>query len=235
MFAVAVAQRRRRPKPRKFSANTDTESGGTAAFSGRDRRLLDHFAPPGPLFGFRFACKLRSAQTRVFGSLRIERRQRSCYLSDVSSTQMGRHLNARPAEVYRALVDARAVSTWMVPAGMTSRVHAFDAREGGTFRISLTYDAPTATGKTSAQTDTFHGRFVKLVPDREVVEVIEFETADPAMRGEMTVRYLLNEAEGGGTDLRAVHEGVPPGVSAADNETGWRMSLDKLAALVEAK
>jgi uncharacterized protein YndB with AHSA1/START domain len=238
MFGVAVAQRPRRPKPRKFSANTDTESGGTAAFSARDQRLLDHFVPPRPLFGFRFAYKLRSAQTCVSGSLRIELRQRiCCYLSGVSSTstRISRHLNARPAEVYRALVDARAVSTWMVPAGMTSRVHAFDAREGGTFRISLTYDAPTATGKTSAQTDTFHGRFVKLVPDSEVVEVIEFETADPAMRGEMTVRYLLNEAEGGGTDLRAVHEGVPPGVSAADNETGWRMSLDKLAALVEAK
>jgi hypothetical protein len=27
---------------------------------------------------------------------------------------------------------------------------------------------------------------------------------------------------------------VPPGISAADNETGWRMARDKLAALVEA-
>jgi hypothetical protein len=28
--------------------------------------------------------------------------------------------------------------------------------------------------------------------------------------------------------------GVPPGVSPVDNELGWRRSLDKLAALVEA-
>jgi hypothetical protein len=28
-----------------------------------------------------------------------------------------------------------------VPDGMTCHVHAFDAREGGSFRISLTYDA----------------------------------------------------------------------------------------------
>src|SRR6266498_1054644 len=49
----------------------------------------------------------------------------------------------------------------MVPTGMTSHVHAFDPREGGAFRISLTYDAPTATGKTTAHTDTFHGRFVR--------------------------------------------------------------------------
>jgi len=56
----------------------------------------------------------------------------------------------------------------MVPTGMTSHVHAFDAREGGSFRISLTYDAPTGTGKTTAHTDTFHGRFVKLVPNEQV-------------------------------------------------------------------
>lgn len=51
----------------------------------------------------------------------------------------------------------------MVPSGMTSHVHAFDAREGGLFRISLTYDEPTGIGKTTARTDTYHGRFVKLV------------------------------------------------------------------------
>jgi len=31
-----------------------------------------------------------------------------------------------------------------------------------------------------------------------------------------------------------VHEALPPGVSKADNEEGWRMALGKLAALVEA-
>ena len=120
------------------------------------------------------------------------------------------------------------------PDGMTSRVHAFDAREGGSFRISLTSDAPTGTGKTTAHTDTFHGRFVKLVTNEQVVEVVEFETTDPALRGEMTITIALADADGGGTDVLAVHDGLPPGLSTADNETGWRMSLGKLAALVEA-
>jgi hypothetical protein len=39
-----------------------------------------------------------------------------------------------------------------------------DAREGGSFRTSLTYEQPTGTGKTTAHTDTYHGRFVELVP-----------------------------------------------------------------------
>jgi uncharacterized protein YndB with AHSA1/START domain len=78
------------------------------------------------------------------------------------------HVNAPRERVYRALLDAEAVRRWMVPDGMTSLVHAFDAREGGSFRISLTYDAPTGTGKTSAHTDSYHGRFLELVPNERV-------------------------------------------------------------------
>jgi uncharacterized protein YndB with AHSA1/START domain len=66
-----------------------------------------------------------------------------------------------------------------------------------------------------------------------VVEVMEFETDDDSMRGEMTVTFTLTDAAGG-TDVLAVHDNLPPGLPPADNETGWRMSLDKLAALVEA-
>jgi uncharacterized protein YndB with AHSA1/START domain len=151
----------------------------------------------------------------------------------MSSTPISRHVNGPRSAVYRAFIDARAIATWMVPNGMTSHVHAFDPREGGAFRISLTYDAPTSRGKTTAHTDTYHGRFVKLVPNEQVVEVVEFETADPAMRGEMTITISLSDANGG-TDITALHDGLPPGLSAGDNEVGWQMSLAKLATLVEA-
>lgn len=150
-----------------------------------------------------------------------------------TSTRTSRHVNAPRADVYRALLDARAVATWMVPIGMASHVHIFDPCEGGVFRISLTYDEPTGTGKTTAHTDTYHGHFVKLVPSEQVVEVMEFETADATMRSEMMVTFTLTDA-GDGTDVFAVHNNLPPGLSPADNETGWRMALDKLAAFVEA-
>ncbi|MCX6050351.1 MAG: SRPBCC family protein [Chloroflexi bacterium] len=150
-----------------------------------------------------------------------------------ASTRTIRHINAPRTNVYHALLDAQAVATWMVPTGMTSHVHVFDPREGGSFRISLTYDAPTRAGKTSAHTDTYHGHFVKLVPNEQVMEVMEFETDDPSMRGEMTVTFTLTDADGG-TDILGIHDNLPPGVPPADNETGWRMAFDKLAALVEA-
>ena len=151
----------------------------------------------------------------------------------MSSTRIRWHVNAPREAVYRALLDPLAVAAWKVPTGMTSQVHEFDAREGGVLRISLTYDASTGSGKTTAHTDTYHGRFVKLVPNEQVVEVDEFETDDPALTGEMTISYTLADANGG-TDLLAVHDGLPPGVSGADNELGWQLSLAKLAALVEA-
>jgi uncharacterized protein YndB with AHSA1/START domain len=150
----------------------------------------------------------------------------------VYSTQISRHVKASRPAVYRALLDAEAIATWRVPAGMRSQVHEFDAREGGRFRVSLTYDLPTGTGKSTPRTDTYHGHFVKLVPDEQVVEVFQFETADPALRGSMTMTTTLTDAVGG-TDVRVVHEGIPDGVAAADNETGTRMALAHLAQLVE--
>jgi uncharacterized protein YndB with AHSA1/START domain len=151
----------------------------------------------------------------------------------MSSTRISGHVSAPRAAVYRALLDADSVEKWRAPAGMTAQVHEFDAREGGAFRVSLTYDAPTGTGKTTSQTDTYHGHFAKLVPDEQVVEVLEFETADPGLRGEMTMTTTLADADGG-TDIVFRHEGLPGGVAPADNETGTRMALAKLAALVEA-
>ncbi|MER5942683.1 SRPBCC domain-containing protein [Streptomyces sp. NPDC001928] len=150
------------------------------------------------------------------------------------STRVSRHVNAPRAAVYRALLDAEAVAQWRVPDGMTARVHAFDGREGGAFRVSLTYDLPTGTGKSDEQTDTYHGRFVRLVADEQVVEEVEFETDDPALRGTMTMTTTLTDADGGGTDVTIVHEGIPDVVPAADNETGTRMALAGLARLVES-
>jgi len=148
-------------------------------------------------------------------------------------TRVHRHIKARRAEVYRLLLDPVAVAKWKVPDGMRAKVHVFEPREGGEFRVSLTYDAPNAVGKTTAHTDTYHGRFVKLVPYEQVVEVMEFETSDDRLRGEMTMTFTLTETDGG-TDVLVVHDNLPPGLSAADNEIGTRMALEKLARLVEA-
>jgi uncharacterized protein YndB with AHSA1/START domain len=117
---------------------------------------------------------------------------------------------------------------------MRCDIHEFDPRQGGSFRISLTYDSVDRAGKSGSNTDTYHGRFIALDPDERVVEELEFETADPAFQGVMTMTTTLTEVEDGGTEVVIVHEGLPTGVRAVDNETGTRMALANLAALLEA-
>jgi uncharacterized protein YndB with AHSA1/START domain len=147
-------------------------------------------------------------------------------------TRVTRVIAAPRSRVYAALLDPAAVQRWMVPDDMTSEVHRFEAREGGTFSITLTYVEASSAGKTAEHSDTSTGRFVRLVPDTEVVQVVAFDTADPAVAGEMTITYRLEDVPGG-TLVTGLHQDLPPGVSAADNEVGWAMSLRKLAELVE--
>ena len=147
----------------------------------------------------------------------------------MSTTRARRILRAPRPEVYRAVTDPATIARWRVPDGMTSSV---DLLHDGGFRVTLTYEAPDQQGKTTAGSDSYRARFTRLVPDELVVEVDEFETADPLLAGEMTMTVSLRDARGG-TELLAIQEGVPAGVAPEDNEIGWRMALDRLAALVE--
>lgn len=149
----------------------------------------------------------------------------------MSTTKHTTWIDAAVDRVYDALLDPLLIAQWRVPEGMRCVVHQFEAREGGAFRISLIYDEPNATGKSSAHTDTYHGVFEELTPNRRVVETLEFESSDPRMQGVMRVTTDLT-AERGGTRLSATHENLPAGVSPADNEEGWRQSLVKLEALL---
>lgn len=137
-----------------------------------------------------------------------------------------------PNAVYRALLDPCLIGQWRAPSGMHATVHEFDARPGGRFRVSLTYESTNRTGKSSAHTDTYHGTFRELIPEARVVETIEFETADPALQGEMRITTTLTPVDGG-TQLMATHEGLPRGVLPSDNALGWRESLGKLVRLIE--
>jgi uncharacterized protein YndB with AHSA1/START domain len=150
------------------------------------------------------------------------------------SMRVSRMIKAPRKKVYQAFLDPQAVATWLAPDNMRGRVHTFDPREGGQFRLSLTYQNPddSQRGKTSDDTDTFHGRFVKLVPDEKIVEAIEFESRESGFAGEMTMTVLLAEVDGG-TEVTLLYENVPKGIRPEDNEAGSRQSLQKLAALVE--
>ncbi|MFD3593593.1 SRPBCC domain-containing protein, partial [Nocardia sp. NPDC058640] len=156
---------------------------------------------------------------------------RSLYCESMATTRIGTHINAPRSTVYRLLMDGDSVAAWMMPDGMSIEVHRFEPVEGGSFSLTLTYDQPTEAGITQ-QHDAYFGKFRSLVPDEQVVEVLEFVTEKPDMTGAQTITFTLADADGG-TALDIVHEDVPAGLSAADNEASWQMALTKLGAMAE--
>ena len=117
---------------------------------------------------------------------------------------------------------------------MRMEFYAFDAREGGIFRMALIYDDPTQRGKSSEHADVVEGRFLVLETDTRVVERVTFCSDDPVFAGEMTITTSLDPVAGG-TEVSIVCEEVPSGISAADHEAGMASTLENLARFTEGR
>jgi len=149
-------------------------------------------------------------------------------------TRASRIIKARPEEIYEAFMDPAVLVAWLPPAEMTGRIHEFDARVGGGYRMSLFYPPTERSfrGKTSEREDMVAVRFVELTPPRWIVEAVTFVTTDPAFLGEMTIEVTFAEVPGG-TEVTFLCMNLPPGLRAEDNEAGSRLSLEQLASRFE--
>jgi uncharacterized protein YndB with AHSA1/START domain len=149
-------------------------------------------------------------------------------------TRTSRIIKARPEALYEAFMDPAALVAWLPPAEMTGKIHEFDARVGGGYRMSLFYPPNECSfrGKTSGREDMFNVRFVELAPPWRIVESVSFVTTDPAFSGAMTV-VVTFEKVSGGTAVTFLCENLPPGLRAEDNKAGARLSLEQLARRFE--
>jgi uncharacterized protein YndB with AHSA1/START domain len=138
--------------------------------------------------------------------------------------------------VFQAFIDPDALVVWQAPGEMTARVHEFDGRVGGGYRMSLYYPAsePDSRGKSGAREDRYTAQFVELVAPEKIVEAISFESADPTFAGETTMIVTFEE-KGAGTEVTIVFEKLPIGIRPEDNDLGTRLALDKLAQYVERR
>jgi uncharacterized protein YndB with AHSA1/START domain len=148
-------------------------------------------------------------------------------------TRTSRVINAPRDVLYRAFTDPAALEAWLAPAGMSGKVHAFTARVGGGYDMSLFYPASGQMphGKTSAREDRFTARFVELEPPARIVQAIRFDSPDAAFAGEMTMVVTFEEKREG-TEVTIVFDHIPPGIRPEDNDAGTRSSLEKLARYV---
>ena len=139
-----------------------------------------------------------------------------------------------PDEVFAALVDVEARTAWLPPAGMSGRFTWFDARPGGGYRLTLTYDDGTTRGKSMENADVVEVRFTAVDEPRQLVEEADFVSDDPDLAGTMTMTWSLEPADRG-TLVTITATDVPDGISSEDHATAFASTLDNLDRYVKDK
>ena len=137
--------------------------------------------------------------------------------------RLHRVIRTTPEKLYRAFIEADALTKWMPPAGFTAKVHHLDAKVGGTFRMSFT-NFGTGSG------NSFGGTYLELVPHERLRYTDKFD--DPNMPGAMTVTVNL-KAVFCGTEINISQEGIPEMIPVEMCYLGWQESLEQLARVVE--
>src|SRR3546814_4970917 len=81
-------------------------------------------------------------------------------------------IRASAATIYQAFATAGAMKAWLPPQGMTATMFSFAFREGGAYRMRLTYNEPQhMPGKTSEDTDDVEVRIVKIRSEEHTSEL----------------------------------------------------------------
>lgn len=142
-----------------------------------------------------------------------------------STVRLHRVLVAPPERIYRAFLDADAMSKWLPPNGFTGKVHQMDAKVGGAYKMSFTNFA-------SGHGHAFGGKYLELVPHERIRYTAVFD--DPNLPGEMQTTVTLTKVSVG-TELSVVQEGIPAMIPTEACYLGWQESLTLLKQLVEAE
>jgi uncharacterized protein YndB with AHSA1/START domain len=145
--------------------------------------------------------------------------------NNTNTVRLHRVLRATPERVYRAFIDAAAMSKWLPPNGFTGQVHHIDAKVGGTYKMSF-------TNFTTGKSHSFGGEFLELIPHERIRYTDRFD--DPNLPGQIQTTISLNKVSVG-TELNIMQEGVPAAIPAEACYLGWQESLTLLAKLVEAE
>jgi len=144
---------------------------------------------------------------------------------NTNTIRLHRVLKSKPERVYKAFLDAAAMSKWLPPNGFTCTVHQLDAKVGGTYKMSF-------TNFTSGKSHSFGGEYIELKPNELIRYTDKFD--DPNMPGEIMTTVSIKQVLVG-TELNVVQEGVPGVIPPEACYLGWHESLTLLAKLVEAE
>ena len=141
------------------------------------------------------------------------------------TVRLHRVLRAPPERVYKAFLDADGLAKWLPPYGFTCKVHQFEGKVGGKFRMSFTNFG-------SGNGHSFGGEYLELKPHERIRYTDKFD--DPNMPGEMTVTVSIRKVSCG-SELNVEQSGIPDMIPVEMCYLGWQESLTLLAKLVEAE
>ena len=139
------------------------------------------------------------------------------------TVRLHRVLTTSPEKVYRAFVEADALAKWLPPNGFTCTVHQFEAKVGGTFKMSF-------RNFTTGGSHSFGGEYLELVPGERLRYTDRFD--DPNLPGEIQVTVILKKVLVG-TEIDITQAGIPDVIPVEACYLGWQESLRNLAKLVE--
>ena len=142
-----------------------------------------------------------------------------------NTVRLHRVLRSKPERVYRAFIDADAMTKWLPPNGFTAKVHQLDAKVGGSYKMSF-------TNFSTGHSHSFGGKYVELVPNERLRYTDRFD--DPNLPGEMVTTVTI-KAVAVGVELSITQEGIPGVIPVEACYLGWQESLTLLAYLVEAE
>lgn len=151
-----------------------------------------------------------------------------------NATENTKEIHASPERIYHACTHPEELIRWRVPGNMTAKIHHYDLREGGGYKMSLLYPPKQGhlPGKTDKNEDRYSANFKKLDPPNTIIEAIQFSSADPQFSGEMIMEISLIALKNS-TKVSIKFTHIPKGINPKDNETGTNEALEKLARLVE--
>ena len=141
------------------------------------------------------------------------------------TVRLHRVMRAEPEHVYRAFLHPEAMAKWLPPYGFVCKVHHFEPRVGGSFKMSFENFG-------NGQAHAFGGEYKELVPGQLVRYTDRFD--DPNMPGEMQVTVKLRPLMCG-TDVEIEQAGIPEMIPVEMCYLGWQESLMQLANVVEPK
>lgn len=126
-------------------------------------------------------------------------------------------------KVFKAFTDADAMAAWIPPYGFVCKVHSFDAKIGGLYKMSF-------TNFTTGKSHSFGGEYLEIIPGELLKYNDQFD--DPNLPGQMITTIKLKTVLCG-TELFVTQEGIPDVIPIEMCYLGWQESLDKLKRLVE--